>query len=169
MKKRIVLGILLGAAILSIGGFTIARSIAYLQDKHQRENPFTVGFNETQIIEEFKKPSHLNPGMVFTKKVFVKNTGDVPCYIRVRILPTSNPDAFVFDYDTENWTQDGSSTESWWYYNSVVQPGEKTGNLITEVSIREDLTGESSDNTQIIVYEESTQAYGYDNPKAAFQ
>lgn len=48
------------------------------------ENALTVGENSIQIMEEYDPPDQLEAGVnVFDKKVQVKNTGTVSCYVRV--------------------------------------------------------------------------------------
>ena len=171
--KQVTFGIFGLCACCLVGVSPGTGSIAYLQDYDSAQNCFSVDSNESQIVETFTKPTALTRGTVINKKVAVKNTGDVPCYVRVRILPSSDPDAFQFDFNTTDWTHDGSGISDWWYYKRVLNKNETTPNLITKATLLRDLDMEyinlDAGNAQIIVYEETAQAHGASTPKAAFQ
>lgn len=78
-KKIIIIAAL---AVLVIA--SIVAIYAYLADRGEKENNFTVGNNTVEIDEEFNPPPELKEGNnPFVKKVCVKNTGNVPCYVRV--------------------------------------------------------------------------------------
>ncbi len=170
MKKWMKHSLLAAAAACScvlVFGIASSGTQSYLQSKDSAVNRFTVGNVETEIVEPEFEPS-TEPNKPHKKVVQIKSTGENPCYVRVRVLPASNPDKFEFNFDTSNWTRDGNGVESWWYYNKILQPGETTEPLFTTYTITEDLSNEPADNLQIYVYEESTQSEGYDDAKSAF-
>ena len=162
------------AAAAVVGGMAYSLSYSYLQAEDDRVNRFTVDSVETEIIEEFEKPDKLTPDTEFTKKVQVKNTGDIACYVRVRVLPTYRPEAYQFDFDADGdlnggagWYHTGGA-DDWYYYKGVIEPGDTCPALMTEVKLLEDLTGEKPEDTQILVYHESIQAEGHTDCVDAF-
>lgn len=169
-KKKLALFVAGGcmAAALTFGAASIG-TISYLQDHDGTVNHLSTDSNESEVSEIFHKPGNLNSGMVISKQVAVTNTGDVPCYVRVRVLPASDPDAYKFDFNTTDWTRDGSGEDCFWYYNKVLNPGETTSNLMTTATLTRDLNGLNTDDAQILVYEETTQTYGYTNAVDAFK
>lgn len=168
-KKRIALAIAEVCALMLSLGVTSISGISYLQDRDTAVNHLSVDSNESAMQENFHKPGNLNEGMIISKQVAVTNTGDVPCYVRVRVMPASDPDAYQFDFNTQDWTRDGDGEDCFWYYNNVLQPGETTSNLMTTATLTRDLNGLSEEDAQILVYEETTQAYGYNDAMSAFQ
>ena len=167
-KVRKILAVLCFAVLLSVGVYSVG-SLSYLQDHDGTVNQLTVDSNESAVTESFTKPGNLNNGTLIQKDVRVTNTGDVACYGRVRVLPAAEPDAYTFNFDTAHWTRDSSSVDCWWYYNEPIDPGESTTSLFTTATLKEDLNGLNADDAQIIVYEETAQAYGYSSAQAAFR
>lgn len=121
--------------VCTVGG-TVAYLVAHTDPV---TNTFTPGKVSCQVEEEFNETN-----TVKTKAV-VKNTGNVPAYIRVAVVANTIdgegnitgmktlPDGWL---NTENWAEgDGG----FYYYKGVVQPGDVTANLLTAAGI--DLTG----------------------------
>ena len=169
-KKKLALFVAGGcmAATLTFGATSFG-TMSYLQDQDGTVNRLSTDSNESVVSEIFHKPGNLKSGMIISKQVAVTNTGDVPCYVRVRVLPASDPDAYQFDFNTKDWTRDGGGEDCFWYYNHVLDPGETTSNLMTTATLTRDLNGLNIDDAQILVYEETTQAYGYTNAVDAFK
>ena len=117
---------------------TVGGTVAYLVTHTDPVvNTFTPGEVSCQVEEEFKDNT------VKTKAV-VKNTGNVPAYIRVAVVAnTIDKQGNITGMTTllDNrlnetyWTKSGD----FYYYNDVVQPGDVTANLLTAAGI--DLTG----------------------------
>ena len=85
LNKKLA-GIIAGTlCLITIGGIA-----AYLTSTKTLRNTITVGHNEIDIIETFEPPAALIPGTTFRKEVSVKNTGPVPCYVRVTIIPNDD-------------------------------------------------------------------------------
>lgn len=118
---------------------TVGGTVAYLVTHTDPVvNTFTPGEVSCQVEEEFKDNT------VKTKAV-VKNTGNVPAYIRVAVVAntidgegnitgmTNLPDNRL---NETYWTK---SDDGFYYYKGVVQPGDVTANLLTADGI--DLTG----------------------------
>ena len=117
---------------------TVGGTVAYLVTHTDPVvNTFTPGEVSCQVEEEFK-----DKDTVKTKAV-VKNTGNVPAYIRVAVVAnTIDKQGNITGMETlEGWLNTAKWTEvdGFYYYKDVVQPGEETANLLTAAGI--DLTG----------------------------
>lgn len=118
---------------------TVGGTVAYLVTHTDPVvNTFTPGKVSCQVDEEFNKDK-----TVKTKAV-VKNTGNVPAYIRVAVVAntidgdnitgmTALPDNWL---NKNDWAE---GNDDFYYYKGVVQPGKETANLLTAAGI--DLTG----------------------------
>lgn len=109
---------------------TVGGTVAYLVTHTDPVvNTFTPGEVSCQVEEEFKDNT------VKTKAV-VKNTGNVPAYIRVAVVAntidgegniTGMASLPQVDWLNEaNWTKSGD----FYYYKGVVQPGDVTADLL---------------------------------------
>ncbi|MBQ3664554.1 MAG: hypothetical protein II919_00430 [Lachnospiraceae bacterium] len=78
--KKKYLGVLLGLAVIAISSAIV---YAYLKDDKHTLNEVTIGNNTIEIQEEFVPPVKQLKNTIFKKKVQVKNTGNVSCYVRV--------------------------------------------------------------------------------------
>ena len=117
---------------------TVGGTVAYLVTHTDPVvNTFTPGKVSCQVNEEFNEDN-----TVKTKAV-VKNTGNVPAYIRVAVVAnTIDAQRNITGMATlEGWLNTAKWTEvdGFYYYKGVVQPGDVTANLLTAAGI--DLTG----------------------------
>ena len=161
-KKKMIL-LLLFVNVLLISGISIS---AYYYDKAMNQNSFTVGYNEIQVIEKFTPPSELKPGVVFTKKPMVKNTGSVPCYVRMFAEATNSKTGqyMSYDFNTTEWSS--KKVDGYYYYNTILQPGDTTEPLFTKVTVADDAV--DLDDFDIIIYAESVQSEGYATAEEAW-
>lgn len=80
---------------------------------------------------------YITPGDVVPKQVSFKSDCEHPFYLRVRVVygidsqEFSAEACFEPDIDEENW----ELYDGWYYYKAVVEPGETTPNLFTQVEI----------------------------------
>ena len=162
MKGKYGIAIALNAAIICAvvisGGTT-----AYLMCKDSALNIFPVGSQVSAIDESWDPPETMTAGKKYTKKVCVKNTGTVDCYVRVFAEPedAGMSNSVSIDWNTDNWTE--KQSDGYYYYKSVLSPGEKTKPLFTTISATKDLK-----EFDMIVYEETVQAAGSQSPQEAF-
>lgn len=121
----LVIGLVLCAA---------ASTVAWLTVKDNTENNFSVGTASVQVQETFPEP--------YTEKrdVSIKNTGDVPVYIRAAVsiywnaedgsvvaqAPVENTDYTIAWGSSSNWVKYGDL----YYYLLPVDPGASTDLLI---------------------------------------
>ncbi|MDD5906325.1 MAG: hypothetical protein PUC60_06865 [Clostridiales bacterium] len=117
---------------------TVGGTVAYLVTHTDPVvNTFTPGEVSCQVEEKFE-------GNNVKTEAVVKNTGNVPAYIRVAVVAnTIDGEGNITGMETlpvgwlnaEKWTEVGG----FYYYKGVVQPGNVTANLLTADGI--DLTG----------------------------
>ena len=81
-KSKITAALLM--TVLVVAG-SIGATLAYYSNETKvLSNQFTVANIDTDIVEEFKEISETE----YTKLVTVKNTGNAPCLVRVRVEVT---------------------------------------------------------------------------------
>ncbi len=158
MSKRKKLGALLLAAVLFLTLDATRSTLAYYTTEGTATNVVTSGSIKLKIHEQTKDgepfPSQgirVYPGEKVSKEVTVENICDQPFYLRIRLtngvekLLASVEDVFAFDVNTADWTihEDGC-----YYYNHVLQPGQRTAHLFKEVElVREQVAGRFGGHT----------------------
>ena len=108
---------------------TVGGTVAYLVTHTDPVvNTFTPGEVSCQVEEKFE-------GNNVKTEAVVKNTGNVPAYIRVAVVAnTIDAQGNITGMETlpagwlntEDWTKSGD----FYYYKGVVQPGDVTANLL---------------------------------------
>lgn len=119
-KKRRVLVL---TACLALMGVSFGITYAYLTANRTLVNDFTVGENTVEIVEKFEPPSELKPGVDFDKVVQVKNTGTIPCFVRVKV-EFSDDRALQFcklDYQLSSKTWE-KGNDGYYYYTQPLPP-----------------------------------------------
>ena len=119
-------------------------TLAYYTAIGKATNVVTSGNVRLQIHEKTADGSdfptegvYIIPGDIVSKQVSVENVCDHPFYLRVKLVSgTSNQvlspdDCLKMNIDTHNWT----AVDGYYYYNSILQPGEMTSALFTQVEI----------------------------------
>ena len=153
MKKKIIIGLIIAVVIALAGSAAV---YAYLVTTSQKTNNITLGYNKIALEEDYTPPLTMAKGISYEKKPYVRNTGNVDCYVRVRceISDSRVADALTIDYNTTNWTKEA---DGYWYYNEVLEPGEVTEPLFTTVTISSEAPDLVLDGYDIFVYAESVQ------------
>ena len=137
-------------AIVMLIGIVTGTS-AYLVLKNSVTNEFVVGEVKGQIVETFDRKNKTKTD------VFVKNTGNVPSYIKAAVLvswkdndgkiletkPIENVDYSIDFSNSENWMK---SKEGYYYYKNALDVGENTDVLIEECT----QTKEYDDRTLVV-------------------
>lgn len=126
-------GILLAAVIVLLAG-AVGGTWAFLVAQSEPvENNFTYAHVRCRIDEKFENG--------VKSDVKIQNTGDIPAYIRARIVvtwkdengnvsaavPVKNTD-YTIAFNEKDWTQQGG----YWYCNTAVVAGGETPVLITK-------------------------------------
>lgn len=127
-------GILLAAVIVLLAG-AVGGTWAFLVAQSEPvQNNFTYAHVRCRIDETFDGTTKSD--------VKIQNTGDIPAYIRARIVvtwkdasgnvsavPVKNTDyTIAFNENEKDWTQQGD----YWYCKTAVDAGEETPVLITK-------------------------------------
>lgn len=116
---------------------TVGGTVAYLVTHTDPVvNTFTPGEVSCQVEEKFE-------GNNVKTEAVVKNTGNVPAYIRVAVVAnTIDGEGNITGMETleEDWlnTAEWTEVDGFYYYNGVVQPNAETANLL---NANIDLTG----------------------------
>lgn len=131
---------------------------AFFSDSDTLINEVKIGSIKTEIIEE-NDTKTIVPGDNFKKVVSVKNIGESPCYVRIRVLISPNQytkelnlDINTFDWDYQN---------GYYYYKHVLYCGESTTPLFTQLTVPSGL--KDGDVFDIDIYNESVQAIALDS------
>lgn len=159
-KKKILLIV---AACLLAASASFGVTYAYLIANDSVQNEFTVGENKIEVEEEYDPPKKLEPGIVIPKKPRVKNTGNLPCFVRMR-ADFSDSAAKEFceelDIDTVNWEYEA---DGYYYYKKLLPPGESTTELFKQLKIKtvkengDALTEADLIDFDVLVFAESCQ------------
>ena len=142
MKARARLLLIALAAIVAT--VLTQPTIAYYTTIGKTTNVVTSGDISLQIHEKTADGSdfpaegvYVIPGDIVSKQVSVENVCNHPFYLRVKLVSRTTNDAaeaedfLEMDIDHSNW----SYVEGYYYYNHVLQPGECTAALFTQVEI----------------------------------
>ena len=119
-------------------------SLAFYTTIGKATNVVTSGNIQLQIHEKTADGSdfpaegvYIVPGDIVSKRVSIENVCTHPFYLRVKLVSASTnaaltpEDCLKMDIDTANWTY----RDGFYYFNRILQPGETTPALFTQVEI----------------------------------
>lgn len=115
---------LTAAAVVLAGGISLQGAMAYFTTYASAGGGAVLDLGHTTEIEE-----NVNS---WQKAITIRNTGDVNCYIRVKVLAGS---LFGLDISGKDWS---SKEDGYWYYSDPVAPDGKTKVLTAQIIIPED-------------------------------
>lgn len=154
---------------------SVSASFALFSSWKTATNNLSVGHNEVEIEEDFDPPAKLKQDTTFRKTVQVKNTGNIPCYVRVfaefsdseikkiaKFSADGKSFSSVLEYQANpptGWTYDAST--SYYYYTSPIQPGGETPPLFHSIQVVFP-NEQSVREFQVIVTADSIQTAGSD-------
>lgn len=154
---------------------------AFFSDYEQISNHTQIGFNDTEITEEFPSPEPLKPATesYAPKKVTITNTASVPCYIRVS-LSYSNSDignaVTLTNLNTSEWSylskEENQILGGYYYYHNPVSPGASTSWLFDGISVSQLANYDyipADGSFEVMVYEESVQQGMYTSWQNAWE
>lgn len=129
-------------------------TLAYYTTIGKATNVVTSGDIQLQIHEQTADGSdfpeegvYIIPGDIVSKQVSVENVCGHPFYLRVKLVSSSTNEALhpdecmKLDIDTQNW----AFKDGFYYFNRILQPGETTPKLFTQVEI----VGSKVDQTHV--------------------
>lgn len=142
MKAKARLLLIALAAILAT--VLTQPTLAYYTTTGKATNVVTSGDIQLKIHERTADGSefpdegvYIIPGDIVSKQVSVENVCGHPFYLRVKLVSGSNnqglsaEDCLKMNIDTSNWTY----RDGFYYFNRILQPGETTPALFTQVEI----------------------------------
>ncbi len=161
MSKKSILLVLLACFLILGASFGITYS--YLISEDTESNAFTAGETVIEVHEEYEPPPKLEPDTTITKKPKVKNTGNLPCFVRMRAdFSDSKAEAFceplAINADWE-YKDDG-----YYYYIKPLMPGAETSYLFEKIVIKSTDEGVSENDMidfDVLVYAEARQQGEY--------
>ena len=113
---------LTAAALLLVGGLSIQEAMAYFTTYVEAEGGYTVTLGPSTVIEETVED--------MTKSITISNTGNVDCYVRVKVFAGSTVD--IAYSGSANWSKDA---DGYWYYKDIVPVGGKSEVLNATISV----------------------------------
>lgn len=139
-KSRMLM-IALAAILLTV---LTQPTLAYYTTVGKSTNVVTSGNIALKIHEKTADGSdfpeegvYIIPGDIVSKQVYVENVCGHPFYLRVKLIAGTTNDALTpeeclkLDINLENWTY----VDGYYYYNHILQPGQITPALFTQVEI----------------------------------
>lgn len=119
-------------------------SLAYYTTIAKATNVVTSGDIRLKIHEKTADGSDfptegifIVPGDIVSKQVSIENVCSHPFFLRVRLVSSSTNESLdpeeclKMNIDTKNWT----AKDGFYYYNAILQPGQTTPPLFTQVEI----------------------------------
>lgn len=115
----------------------VTGSVAYLIKQNSLKNEFLIGEVKTEVVEDFDINNKIK------QDVRIKNIGNVPIYIRAKIviswkdeqgnilegIPEENVDYSIKFSETSNWIK---SNDGYYYYKKAIEQNTTTDILIEE-------------------------------------
>lgn len=115
---------LTAAAAVLAGGISLQGAMAYFTAYASAGGGSVLELGHTTEIEEnFEN---------WTKDIRITNTGDVDCYVRVKVLAGSQ---FTLKIGGKGWS---SGNDGYWYYSDPVAPDKETESLLAQIKLPED-------------------------------
>ena len=153
MKKRTLWAITACAMafVLSVG-----TTYAWLIARDPEVNTFFMGEDNITVVETFTPPTSLFPNQTIPKNPRIQNTGNLPTFVRARIVFSSAEAKALCNeliIGSSDWEY--VAADDYYYYKKLLMPGQFTPYLFENVVIRGNKTAEEMIDFDIIVYSES--------------
>lgn len=135
--KKIKSKLALIALVAIVLAFFGQATVAYISNVGQATNVVTSGGIEVEVIGDFSSGINIYPGDVVAKDLSVKNPGNHPFYVRVKLTYAVDDASLTADgclapyINTQYWEEH----DGWYYYKGVVAPNETTPKLFDQVEI----------------------------------
>lgn len=162
-KIRLSKNSILLISVISILALLNSGIFSYYMAHNLLNNEIKVGSQVSEVEENWDPPKEIKAGGTYDKEVSVKNTGTVPCYVRV-FAELETPDmeeAIDIDFNQADWTK--KQSDGYYYYKYALASGDSTEPLFTKLKANGDLS-----ELSLIVYEETVQTAGSASPIDAF-
>jgi hypothetical protein len=130
--------ILAAAALLLVMSVSAGTAMAYFTTYATAKGGVPVALGpETTVHEDYED---------WEKTISVENTGDVPVYVRAKVIAASQ---FTVTIEGSEWSL---GNDGYWYYEEVLPVGGRTENLVASIEKLDEVT--SSFN--VVVVQECT-------------
>jgi len=136
-NKKIITSFIIIISIVLISAGII---YAYFTFQASNQSTLILGYNKIQLSENYVTPRYIKRGtqeepFIIQKEPFVTNIGNVACYVRLKSVVSDSrvEDDLNINYNLEDFTY--NSTDGYYYYNNILQPGQTTEKLFTTVRI----------------------------------
>lgn len=153
MKKKKGLAVLAPAALaLTLAaGMHVGEALAYFTAYASASGRVQVSlsFTDTETEDDVKD---------WTKHISIENTGEAACFVRVKVLAGEK----YRKYLSCTSEREGSwelKEDGYWYYDEVLEAGEKTGELLAvldRTQLKADTDDGGREEFNVIVVQEST-------------
>lgn len=141
--RRIKLWISLIALSASLVTLLVQPTLAYYSILGEATSVITSGEIKCKIVEKMgdvdfpEEGVYIMPGSIISKKVSVKNIGENPFWLRVKLKNATDgsalsPELLELDINKTEWIDGG---DGFYYYHKTVEPGAETEKLFTQVKI----------------------------------
>lgn len=158
MKNKRMVTILLPAALalMLAAGVRVKEALAYFTS-------YATASGTVQVDLRFSETETGDTVEDWVKHISVRNTGDVPCFVRAKVLVGEKYEKYVSyaPAGEGTWT---AGQDGYWYYGAVLDPGESTGELLATLdraALSQDTEGGEGHEFNVIVVQEHTVAlYG---------
>ena len=134
------------------GGIACSSGFSAADTLHNR---FSVGENTSRIEERFGTYGSFEKGVSYEKRVAVKNTGSIPCLVRI-FAEIEDPDCrekIQIDLNKKDWSE--KQEDGFYYYQHVLLPGQTSEPLFTTIKAEEDIN-----DFRMICFSETIQSDG---------
>lgn len=130
----------LAAAVLLACVVMVPVAAAFLLDGGTLHNRFTAGENVSQIEERFDAYESFEKGRSYEKRVAVKNTGNIPCYVRffAEVEDPNCREKIGIDWNETDWSR--KQEDGFYYYQHVLHPGQTSEPLFTTITAKDDIS-----------------------------
>lgn len=133
---------LAAAALVLTSGVTAGRAMAYFTTYVTASGGYELNLGFTTTIPEEQVSN-------WTKDITITNTGESPCYVRVRAYAGER---YGLEYDLSGSDSRWSSkTDGYYYWHDILEPGEATGSLLVKIDKKD-----AENDFNVIIVQECT-------------
>ena len=155
VKRRAAIAAIAAAVLLALVSVT-ASTLAWMASSDSKTNEVSIMqyVFSRQLMEVFAPPAALAGGDTVTKTNWVKNDGDIPSFVRVKVFPVlTAPDGATHleaqfgkqlhyvNLNTANWKDGGDGC---FYYMGRLAPGASTQPLFEQVRLDQSIVTDTS-------------------------
>ncbi len=119
-QKKTILAVVSGAVLISLVGVLFA----YFGAKDAEPNLIGIGEDNITVEETFVPPKQTSDPFAYRKLVKIKNTGTIPCYIRVRLEFSNSEVQNIASFSAENQKNSDTAPDSTAFKSAKIKEGD---------------------------------------------